>query len=186
MADPTGSLRLFFALWPERGARADLDHLARDVQRMHGGRRVRPEMLHLTLAFVGSVPAARVAALGEIGAALPLPALSLVLDRLGGLSRRGLIWVAPSEPPAALMAHAEALAHALREAGFDLERRVFRPHVTLLRRGTWVPEPATECEPLVMRARRRALVVSEQGPKGPRYRELRYWDGGEPGIEPDQ
>src|SRR5205807_403857 len=58
--------RLFFALWPDAGQRAALVHATRKAVRSSGGRPVPEESLHVTLAFLGSVPERRVAELQAI------------------------------------------------------------------------------------------------------------------------
>lgn len=63
-----GSLRLFFALEPDPAVRRALASLARALARATGGRVPQAEILHLTLAFLGQVPAGRHAELAAIGA----------------------------------------------------------------------------------------------------------------------
>src|SRR5690606_7323542 len=58
-ADPAGR-RVFFALWPDARTAAVLSGWAQDAHAMCGGRIMRPDTLHLTLAFLGMVPHARV------------------------------------------------------------------------------------------------------------------------------
>ncbi|WP_287719822.1 2'-5' RNA ligase family protein [Nitrosomonas sp.] len=55
MSDAASSVRLFFALWPQEEARKQLARLARRIADQCAGRCVRPENLHLTLAFIGEV-----------------------------------------------------------------------------------------------------------------------------------
>ena len=55
--------RLFFALWPSAELRRRLHALALRYQRLHGGRAMRAETLHLTLLFLGEVPRAQIASL---------------------------------------------------------------------------------------------------------------------------
>ena len=47
--------RIFFALWPEPGVARQLDALAGAAHAVCGGRRMRRDTLHLTLAFLGDV-----------------------------------------------------------------------------------------------------------------------------------
>ncbi len=48
--------RLFYALWPDDAARAQLAQAAAALN-VHDGQRVRDENLHLTLVFLGAVDA---------------------------------------------------------------------------------------------------------------------------------
>src|SRR5882757_5148831 len=74
--------RLFFALWPSDDLRAALvAHTSEAVQAF----RCRPTFannLHVTLAFLGAVPTARVNELMEIGRSLSVSGCELNFDRL--------------------------------------------------------------------------------------------------------
>jgi 2'-5' RNA ligase len=58
---------LFFALWPARAEQASLAQMTRNVVVAAGGRPVPPENFHVTLAFLGSVPEARLSQVEAIG-----------------------------------------------------------------------------------------------------------------------
>ena len=66
-------------------------------------------------------------------------------------------------------------AQELADAGFTLETRPFRPHVTLARR-CLQPLPRARSEPIVWRADKLHLVGSELRADGPVYRDLASWD----------
>lgn len=132
MVQPTR--RLFFALWPDPVSRSALARWAQEVRPVCGGRVMRPEGLHLTLAFLGDVPANRFdsacAAAGQVSAS----PFDLVLDRLACWSHNHIVWAGPSVLPPALSCLADDLAQSLGRAGFELEKRRFAAHVTLLRK----------------------------------------------------
>jgi 2'-5' RNA ligase len=131
-------MRLFFAV-----------ELPPRVQQILGGikpqddnrdyRWVDPGLLHLTLAFLGEQPAARLDVLQRVGRAAAShsrPAL-LRLGEAGSFgAKRGprVLWVGLTGDLGALEALHGKLANGLREAGFTLEDRPFRPHITLARR----------------------------------------------------
>jgi 2'-5' RNA ligase len=125
--------RLFFALWPDAIVRAELGRWSADLHRACGGRRAREEQLHLTLAFLGDVPLARLPDLCALAALLAAPAFTLRFEAPGYWPRKRLVWAAPAEMPDALGALAGGLASALRAAGLRAEDRPYFPHVTLLR-----------------------------------------------------
>ena len=170
------SPRLFFALLPDVGAREALGMLAQDVARTSGGRAVRAENLHLPLAFLGSVPQARVATVAAIGASAASRAkpFLLTLDRVGLFRNAGIAWAAPQAGSPDLQQIFETLREALRTAGLPVERRALHPHVTLARRCTR-GLPAATMAPIAWRADAMALIASETLPDGPRYRELAAW-----------
>ena len=55
MAGDAAGRRLFFALWPDAPAAAALYRVAAESREACGGRLMRPETLHLTLAYLGRV-----------------------------------------------------------------------------------------------------------------------------------
>lgn len=162
--------RLFLALSPDAALRMQLADLATRLQPHTGGRCTPPEHLHLTLAFLGAVPAERVAELRAALAKLAVPTLRLVLGEWG-FWLPGIAWLAPRPPCAALMMLADDLCELLNEHGFRFDHKPFRPHITLIRRAhqpvTW-PAPAQ----LTWMAREFCLFASQPGPQGVQYRVL--------------
>ena len=97
-------------------------------------RRLPPENLHLTLAFLGEVPSDLLEDGHHALAALRAPGFTLTLrgvEAFGAAAPR-LVYagVAPSEPLRHL--HRKVIT-ALRGAGLAPDRRRFTPHVTLAR-----------------------------------------------------
>jgi len=171
---PPASVRLFFALVPDTSVRLAFGELARSVARRSRGRSISADHLHLTLAFVGDVPAPAMSMLRAVGDAMPQVGATLVFDTLGAWRASGVAWVAPAVVPQPITDLHATLAGALARAGFVLEERAFRPHITLARRCVQ-PQPRTRCEPLRWRADRLCLIGSELQPEGPVYREIASW-----------
>ena len=94
---------------------------------------MREDTLHMTLAFLGDVPAVRIPELCRVAEGLVLPASELVLDCLGYWEQKHLCWVGPLRLPADFKGFVEALHANLRAKDFPLEARDFVAHVTLLR-----------------------------------------------------
>src|SRR5690606_31860920 len=84
--------RLFFALWPGPALAATLADWAAQAQAACGGRAMRPDTLHLTLAFLGAVDAERAAALAAATARQRAEPGSFSLDRYGTFARQGIVW----------------------------------------------------------------------------------------------
>ena len=125
------SLRLFIALWPGARVRQALA-TCRDATSWPAGTSVTPiDKLHLTLHFIGSVPAVRVA---EVAAALQVPVHAFDLSL--GVAEwwpGGVGVLRPRTVPKRLHQLHSDLAAALRQLALPVERRAFRPHVTLAR-----------------------------------------------------
>lgn len=166
----TPPLRLFFAI-------PCCPQLARDITDWRAdhpveGKPVATENLHLTLAFLGAQPRGRLELLEDLAAGLKPSAFTLRLDRLARW-KNGLLHLAPSKTPAALTALEHDLRASLLAAGFSVESRAFKPHLTLARHCPRLPAaptptfdwPATEF----------TLFASENSIRGTRYRALGQW-----------
>ena len=137
------SHRLFLALWPDPAACAALQQWQALWPAHAPARKVAAARLHLTLHFIGSVAADRVAdVVGSVET--PMRPSSLAFGRLatwaGGLAVLELL-----EPSPELSALHAALAERLQAAGLPVEQRPFHPHVTLARRAM---RPTTNAGPL--------------------------------------
>ena len=131
LMDGASSARLFFALWPDADTAMRLEEAGAQAHKICGGRRMRCETLHLTLAFLGEIAAERITLLGKVAAAIDVPSFTLRLDELGCWHR--IVWAGCTQMPPALSSLAGQLHSSLREAGFSLEDRPFAAHATLLR-----------------------------------------------------
>ncbi|ODV11299.1 MAG: 2'-5' RNA ligase [Rubrivivax sp. SCN 70-15] len=153
--EPAPTARLFLALWPGPRLRETLAACRDLTPWPPGAAPTATDKLHLTLHFIGSVPAARLA---EVAAALqvPAPAFELRLE-LAECWRGGLAVLRPRTVPARLQQLHADLAAALRRLGLPVDARPFRPHVTLARRAAQPPAPA---EPLRWRVGGYVLVES--------------------------
>lgn len=166
--------RLFFALWPPAEVARALHAAARQAHAACGGRLIRRETLHITLAFLGDVATARLGAAEAAAAAVAAAAFVLEVDRLAYWRHNRIVWAGCSAPPAALERLAGGLARHLREAGFSLEERRFAAHATLLRNATNAALPALDAA-IRWPVTDFALVASHAGAEGSRYEVLRRW-----------
>ena len=166
--------RLFFALWPDGVLRRQLEIQVRRLPRRLG-RPVPLENLHITLLFLGQVPATRLgcvlAAPEEVAAA----SFELTLDYVGHWPRPRVLWVGPRHTPPALFRLVGALRRALAPCGLDLDRRPYQAHMTVLRKVARAPERQVEIEPVTWQVSSYSLMESIPGEGGVAYRELRRW-----------
>lgn len=167
----TDSRRVFFALWPDEAAAKALHALARASQAGCGGRLMRRESLHLTLAFLGSIPESRLADAAAVAAAVTAEPFAFTLDRLGYWRHNRILWAGAEVAPLAALAN--GLAEGLRAAGFQLDRRPFAAHVTLLRdaRCPALPPLPTIAWPVS----EFVLAESRSGPQGSHYEAIGRW-----------
>jgi len=135
------TLRLFLAIPIPEDVRAELQTVQRHLQPFSPPRAVRwarPEQFHLTLAFLGNVPAGRTDAL--IQAVRPICAatspLRLKANDVGffpGASSPRVFWVAISDRDGLLPGLQRQLAAAVLPFAQNQEARPFASHVTLAR-----------------------------------------------------
>ncbi len=134
------SVRAFVAVELPPGVKQALSAVARhlDGHGIAGLRTVDPASAHLTLKFLGNVPAARVDAIQEalVDAVSRSAPFMLRLGETGTFPERGaprVLWVGLAGDTDALAALRGRIEEALELLGFTPESRPFRPHLTLAR-----------------------------------------------------
>jgi len=128
-------MRLFTAINFSQSMRQSLMELQVKLQRQAlRGNFSRPENLHLTLVFLGEC---RAGGLGEIKTALTnclFEPFALLVDGVSRFSgRKGDTWIADLADCPGLVDLQHRQVKALASIGLELERRRYRPHITLAR-----------------------------------------------------
>lgn len=200
-------MRLFAAVYPPAAVVADLATAITKLSIWHAaadGINVRlapPEQLHVTLAFLGEVPDARLpdvqAAIGAGVAAWaagwrdprqrtqPHPGPLVVRLAGGGRFGRGrftVLWVGLRGEVAGLGDLATAVRRQLRRARLPFDVKPLRPHLTIARPGERLPADQLTADRAALDGYEGPkwtvdelhLVRSYQGPK-PRYEHLTIW-----------
>ncbi|ANJ87240.1 RNA 2',3'-cyclic phosphodiesterase [Pandoraea oxalativorans] len=177
-------MRLFLALWPGPSVRAQLHEWALSAHSECGGRVLRAQTLHLTLAFLDEVDPARLPVLLALMQRTPLEPFTLSFDHLGYWSDRKIVWAGAPSVPAPLIAARDTLLAQWRATGARVVTQSFRPHVSLLRHARRAPSdlypPA-----LIWHCDGYVLVHSVRTPRGPHYRLLAEHHGGPSGGQTD-
>jgi 2'-5' RNA ligase len=126
-------MRLFVALDMPWSVREQLAALSGSG--IPGARWVPPENYHLTLRFIGDIPAHVARDVDEALLGLRARGFSLVLSGVGTFAKGGVsnaLWVGVAK--SASLDHLRAkIETALQRCGLEPERRKFQPHVTLAR-----------------------------------------------------
>lgn len=162
-------MRLFLALEPPEPLRQRLGELAELAQARCGGRRMPDESLHLTLAFLGEVAEERADELAQWVGAMVIPHGEWGLDSWGYFRRPGILWVGSQAHDLALTSLHEQLWDGLEEQGLCGRPDRFIPHVTLLRRATYPPDPTLPAVSLAWHYTRVALIRSVTTRRGSHY-----------------
>ena len=165
--------RLFFALWPDETQRRALEHAAAKAVRHSGGRPVPAPNLHVTLAFLGSVAAARIPDLQRMAReqagrlAHDAPA-TLTFARLVHWKEPQILCALAAEESPTARGLALALQEAAAALGLSPDRKPFQAHVTLARKVVR-PGALLQLRPVVWRFEAFALIDSRTEPSGPVY-----------------
>ena len=158
------SQRVFIALWPPSSVRVRLAEVAADVgPRLPGGRPIRAENLHLTLAFVGSLQVDRVAELSAEIERFRIEPFVWTIDRLGAFDRARVLW-AGGNPTPALERLAINVRVLLDRLQVPFDRKPFAAHVTLIRDLPRASEVNASIDPpITWPCERPTLVRSQSG-----------------------
>ncbi len=147
-------------------------------------RRIRPEAMHVTLAFLGPTPAARLREVEEAAeaAAARTAVFSFRIDRLGCFPAEGLprtLWAGPASRVAELEIVASHVRAQLGARGLGFDAKPFRPHVTIARvregqatslaRAVAAAVTSARLDGPVVAVREISVIESLLSPRGTRY-----------------
>lgn len=180
------TVRTFIAIELPPEVRAFLADCQQRLKRTGGDVRwVRPDIIHLTLVFLGDVPADMLADLERCvrEAAAPFAPLALRVQGTGRFPPRGLprvIWIGIEEPAGRLVELQKALAGATAAFAEKAEDRAYTAHLTLGRVKS--PRGARDLSAAVdamsgqtgpsFEAREVTIFRSDLSPQGPTYTPL--------------
>ena len=174
-ADLTKQARVFFALWPDALAREEIASWQEPLRTIVGGRALPVENLHNTLVFLGAVPVERMEnlllAAQEVNG--DIFQLDFNLARYWGHSH--IVYAAPEIVPPQLTQLVQALEHALQHHHFIIERRAYKPHVTLVRHAQWSDTPLPPMQAVKWAVQDFVLVQSHGEGQGVRYEVLTHF-----------
>jgi 2'-5' RNA ligase len=178
--------RLFVALDLPEAVRAGIVAWGREALADLALRPVRPESLHITLAFLGWLPEREVPHLAEIVAASAGPAPSIELGDPVPRPERGQarLFALPADSPGVVALQAGLRERLVAARLYEPEKRPFWPHVTVARvrreeRGSKRPVRVSKLPGAVPQAllqpavcRRLTLYRSQLQPQGAQYTPL--------------
>lgn len=166
--------RLFFAVWPPDVQQQTIEAIMRPRVESSRGRAVPARNLHVTLAFLGSIPDARFEAVLACASAVRGDAFHLAFDQLEIWARAHVLCLTTSRMPAELAQIEERLRFNLLNEQFDIRQEDYRPHVTLAR-DIKRRNHREAIPPLGWRVAEFVLVQSRSGPSGSEYEVIRRW-----------
>lgn len=177
--------RLFFALWPDQAMREALSAAVEGaIQAARGGRPVPLANLHVTLAFLGSVPESSVARLLEVARDVAngedsngdeaSGAIAMRLDTIEHWRGAEILCAAASRMPPGAQELSGGLKSALLAAEFHPDLKPFRAHVTLARQVRRAPR-GLGMPVVTWTFREFALIESRTLPEGSSYSVVASW-----------
>ena len=133
--DQPAQERLFFALWPSDVERESLlDCIHRLSKEQWQGRRVSPANLHITLHFLGNIPAGRVDCFIQQAKTVALPRFEIRLDKVGYFKKPKVLWLGCEHVADELQQLHYDLGRKIQHCGYQPESRAYTPHVTIWRK----------------------------------------------------
>ena len=135
--------RLFFALWPNDDIRNLIVEEFKQLPKAKNGRQIQPENLHITLHFVGSVNEDIQSCMQKAAATVSAGCFIYHLDSYGYFPRPKTLWMGSQNMSVALTDLHNKLGEALTDCGYSAEKRLFTPHITLIRKCTQAVLPET-------------------------------------------
>jgi 2'-5' RNA ligase len=126
-------LRCFVAVELPKSMRDEVGRIEEGL-RMPGLRLVKPDLCHITLKFLGDVPAQNIEKICETLRSVRVAPFNVVVRGMGAFPGRSIrvVWLGLEGDFSDLFGQVE---DALSTLGFEREKRKFSPHVTLGRVG---------------------------------------------------
>lgn len=122
-------MRLFIAIKTSRTVNAALKSISSSLKLFGNGVFCGEDTYHITLAFIGESD--RVNDIKAVLDGVESEAFDISLD---GIGHFGNTYYAGVSSSAQLYALQKSVSYGLVKAGFDIEDRPFKPHITLVRR----------------------------------------------------
>jgi RNA 2',3'-cyclic 3'-phosphodiesterase len=181
-----GMLRAFVAVEMPGPVRKALEEVQSSLQQLKiRARWIRPENIHLTLKFLGNIPAGHVPSIGDVLRVVAQGHGSFSLSVAGvgvfpDIRRPKVIWVGLTGRPDALTPLQQDLDGRLAALGFPRTEKPFRGHLTIGRfRAEGPPGPVADAVKRFAAATFGTFVVeeivllkSDLRPEGPLYTPL--------------
>ncbi len=168
------TVRVFFALWPDHAIQKQFAHLAKTLVLTSGGRQVKTQNIHLTLAFLGNVAINRLPELQSAVCNVTAQAFSLSIQKTHFWKRNRIIHAYAESFPAELFSLVDALRNALSTAEFTVDQRTYKPHITLIRNAK-IHTDIDLIQPIQWHAKQWCLIQSKQTDNGVDYIPLHCW-----------
>ncbi len=174
---PENTRRVFFALWPDAAESDALACWQAPLRERCGGKAMRADTLHCTLAFLGEVAEHRLEALQLAAQEAVFRPFLLAWRSAHYWGHNHIVYAAPDETPPELTGLVTSLQNILRAHRFRFEERPYKAHATLLRHAQWADAPLPPLPAVHWQVRDFVLVQSLGDAQGARYEVLCRFGG---------
>ena len=125
--------RLFIAINFSAAVRSELAELQDGMRKnARRGSFAHPDNIHLTVVFIGDCDKLQTEAVIAVMDGIRFRPFDITVDRTGNFPRHGgSTWWAGVSDNSVLSAVRDEIAERLTDRGFDIDRRRYRPHITL-------------------------------------------------------
>ncbi len=170
----TKPIRVFFAIFPDKSVQAQLAHQAEQLESICGGSAVKMQQIHLTLLFLGNIAIHQLEILQQAMKNVSAEKFEFKLEEICYWKHNQIVYSQTKQFPVALFTLVDTLRNALSEAGFQIDTRAYKPHVTLIRKATHCTKTNLDI-PLVWHVNEWFLIQSKQTHSGVEYIPLSQW-----------
>lgn len=170
----TKPIRVFFAIFPDKSVQAQLAHQAKQLESSCGGSIVKIQQIHLTLLFLGNIAIHRLGTLQQAMKNISAEKFEFKLEEICYWKHNQIVYSQAKQFPVTLFTLVDTLRNALSEAGFLIETRTYKPHVTLIRKATHVAKINLDT-PVIWHVNEWFLIQSKQTDRGVEYIPLSQW-----------
>ena len=128
------SIRLFLGIFPDKLTQIQLAHQVEKLATICGGNKVSLEKLHLTLVFLGDVAIPRIKILQQAINSVIAKKFVFELNEIRYWKKNEIVYIQARSFPAELYYLVDSLRNALTRSEFITDKRIYKPHITLIRR----------------------------------------------------
>ena len=168
-------MRVFFAIKPDDAALKQLSHLAKQLASSCGGQNTKQANIHLTLVFLGELAIDRLDALRAAAKCVTATTFNLSFDEIHHWKHNQIIYASMSKCAPELLALVDNLRTTLSTSGFHFDSRVYKPHITLVRKAKSVQVLPDLVSPVSWLVADWLLIQSKQTDHGLKYASLDRW-----------
>jgi len=163
-------MRLFIALNFDEGLKEVINELQVYLKEHKvKGRYVPLDNMHLTLSFIGEYDNAE--KIMDIMDEIDIPDINLSLDNCGNFG--DIFWLGIKENKE-LNDYVYKLRRRLIKEGIDIDKKKFKPHITLIRKCEFTEDVTVNIPSYSMKVKGVSLMKSEFTDNGVRYTELYF------------